>query len=702
MSSNRNGNGEPPPSHLPETLDDRFRIIGQLGAGSSSTVYKAEQLLTKKVVALKLLHGQMSRDEKQSERFRREARVLAAVEHPGVVQVFDLDTLSDGRPFLVMEYLSGLTLAELIKKEGALAPERAVDIFKQILAALQALHNQGIIHRDLKPSNVFITGSATLKLLDFGIAKILQAEGTYQQLTQTGEAIGSPAYMSPEHFSGKDVDARSDIYSMGCLMYEALTGRQAFQADSPAQVIQKQIDEAPPPMRLEIDNPSVAAKLERIVFQALAKNPRQRYQTAAQMQAELNTVFQPGGIGIPARLASALHLFQLRSSPARKRHAVTWSLILAVAMLAAITAVAIYWSSKVEPPTWDLARAEEVAGPDWPLVRLSNQSFETRKKVLLSDNAVEKWTRTLQNQTQADEPGSDSKKLLKLFLETADEAAARRLYQEAIKCYGKVVDMMQLQSDGVTYDLLQAYLRLAECYYRSGQLDAAEIYFLRVAHLELQWREHLDVRDQDQLMEDVWQDNLTWTLIRIAEIQDSKGNTAEAAAFFDYARTLSWKGSFGKLPNDEVVRERKHGLYALATARAGDLNMQAKDYRCAAHAYDQARTAWKRLDRKGNKNKVIAMILKAVAKEKQGSYKAAEKLYDIAAPHVSRSFGANSKESAFVLSRRQNLLLRLHGLFQIHKEKQLPAPSSTRKTPPQPEAGAGANLKEWAPHHLSE
>ena len=234
-----------------------------------------------RTVAVKVLAPQFADDEGFVMRFRREAQAAASIGHPHIVSVFDTGS-DDGVHFIVMEYVEGRTLAEILAGGGRILPDRAIDIAMDVCRALEAAHAQGVIHRDIKPGNIMLNPRGEVKVTDFGIARVTATADT---VAQTAAILGTASYLSPEQAQGQPVDGRSDIYSLGCVLYEMVTGRPPFLGDSPVAVASKQVLEQPtPPSRL---NPDVTADLDAVILRALAKNPANRYQSAEDMHADL-------------------------------------------------------------------------------------------------------------------------------------------------------------------------------------------------------------------------------------------------------------------------------------------------------------------------------------------------------------------------------------------------------------------------------
>ncbi len=278
---------EPTAGDEPIRLGDRYELGGLLGRGGMADVRVARDLRLGRTVAVKQLRTDLASDPTFQERFRREAQSAAALNHPSIVAVYDTGeaVAKDGHnaPYIVMEYVEGQTLREITQDGRKILPERALDITADVLSALDYSHRSGIVHRDIKPANVMLTPSGQVKVMDFGIARAIA--DTSSAMTQTAAVIGTAQYLSPEQARGETVDARSDIYSTGCLLYELLTGRPPFVGDSPVSVAYQHVrEEARPPSAL---NPDVDENMDRIVAKSLAKRTDDRYQSAADMRIDI-------------------------------------------------------------------------------------------------------------------------------------------------------------------------------------------------------------------------------------------------------------------------------------------------------------------------------------------------------------------------------------------------------------------------------
>jgi serine/threonine-protein kinase len=268
---------------LIDTLfDGRYRIERKLGAGGMADVYLAEDQELGRRVAIKILNSRHGNDDQFIERFRREAKNAAALNHPNIVSIYDRGEAEDTY-YIAMEFLDGRTLKELIVGRGAAPINVAIEYARQILSALRFAHRHGIVHRDIKPHNVLVDGEGRVKVTDFGIARA----GT-SQMTETGSIVGTAQYLSPEQAKGGEVDPRSDLYSLGVVLYELLTGKTPFDGETPVEIAMKHLSTTPqPPSKLR---PDVPRELDMVVMRALAKNPDERYQSADEMEGDLERV----------------------------------------------------------------------------------------------------------------------------------------------------------------------------------------------------------------------------------------------------------------------------------------------------------------------------------------------------------------------------------------------------------------------------
>jgi serine/threonine-protein kinase len=351
-----------------QVFSNRYRIEREIAQGGMAEVYLARDQSLDRPVALKALFPEYAREPSFVERFRREAQAAANLNHPNIVAIYDWGQES-GTYFIVMEYVEGRSLRDLIRSEGPLEPGQAADITAEIASALAFAHRSGVVHRDVKPGNVLLTQSGTVKVTDFGIARAGASDG----LTQTGSVMGTATYFSPEQAQGLAVDGRSDVYSVGVVLYELVCGVPPFAADSPVSVAYKHVREDPvPPSRR---NPNVPPALEQIVMSALAKDPEHRYQSADDLRADLlrfrrgrplaaapvtaivaeapTTAVANAGMGAYASTATIAsprvpvdQTAMYAQQPVRRRHPATFT-VLTLLVLAAVVGGILYASMKL-------------------------------------------------------------------------------------------------------------------------------------------------------------------------------------------------------------------------------------------------------------------------------------------------------------------------------------------------------------------
>src|SRR5918912_541663 len=335
-------------------FDGRYRILRKLGTGGMANVYLAEDQELGRRVAIKILNERHAADEQFVERFRREAKNAAGLSHPNIVSIYDRGE-AEGTYYIAMEYLDGRSLKELILSRGPAPARVAIDYARQILDALRFAHRNGIVHRDIKPHNVIVDAEGRVKVTDFGIARA----GT-TQMTEVGSIIGTAQYLSPEQARGSPVDQTSDLYSVGVVLYEMLTGQVPFTGDTPLEIAMKHLSEVPvPPSELR---PEVPHDLDSVVLRALAKDPADRYRTAEEMDADLARVLEGlpvdpdtetaatavlSGSGVLAAAPTSVMTRPTVAGPPRRRRPI-WPWVLSILLLCAAGAAAWFAYTKIQ------------------------------------------------------------------------------------------------------------------------------------------------------------------------------------------------------------------------------------------------------------------------------------------------------------------------------------------------------------------
>jgi serine/threonine protein kinase len=363
-------------------VDGRYRVLRRLGSGGMADVWLAEDTHLQRHVALKVLHRRFAQDQEFVQRFQREAESAARLQHPNIVSVFDRGQF-EGTYYIAMQYVDGPTLKQLIDR--GLAPEQAVAEIRQVLEAARFAHRNGVVHRDLKPQNVIVDGEGKAVVTDFGIARAGVSE-----ITQTGSVMGTPHYLSPEQAQGFDVTAVSDLYSIGVMLYEALTGRVPFEADSAVAVAMKQVSQTP--LRPSSINPRVSPALDAAVMRALAKDPGERFQSADAFIAALDAALKEPGAGdgtadfaaLPPVVATPVEEEPDEEDEDRKRRRRWIAAAVAAVVIGLLVGLALTRDTSTEVPNVtgkQLERAEEI---------LENNGFPFREEQV--ERQVERGT----------------------------------------------------------------------------------------------------------------------------------------------------------------------------------------------------------------------------------------------------------------------------------------------------------------------
>ena len=407
------------------SFSGNYQLLSEIGSGGMGLVYKAKHLALNRLVAIKMMHAHKLQGP-SVRRFQQEAQAVSHLNHPNIVMVHDFGVDNDGLPYMVLDYIDGKSLADLIKKSGPVPLQKSLGIFLQICEGMEHAHANGVLHRDLKPQNIMLTEHSekvsSVKIVDFGIAKIMDMENTAVGLTQTGEVFGSPPYMSPEQVHGTKTDQRSDIYSLGCLMFETLTGAPPFVAESAISTLMKHTVEAAPTLREGSLGKKFPVAVEAMVAKCLEKDPLKRYQSAAELKLDLSSLMR--GDDIAAR----------SQPPAEGKRPISKIVIIGAITIFALIPIAFFgWTSLRHSQRKASAEDTQANNPDKEAV----QPTKPESTDNLSSPSPQYATGTKKN------PSTD----VSSMDETVADFAATERSQEKVRLLSSMTDEMLRKQD---------------------------------------------------------------------------------------------------------------------------------------------------------------------------------------------------------------------------------------------------------------
>lgn len=439
-----------------KVIGSKYQVLEFIGSGGMSSVYLAKHLHLNKTLALKMIHPHLASDKESLARFQREAEATSRLDHPNLVKVHDFGISEDGSPYIIMDYIEGSTLSKAISSKQ-LDTDRVVHIISQACSALEHAHGRSVVHRDIKPSNIMLVNNGTdpdfVKVVDFGIAQLVVEDAEVARLTQTGQIFGTPMYMSPEQCQGQRLDARTDIYSLACVMYEALAGKTPFEGNSVYELIFKQINEAPAGLGSNVADKQKREALETIIFRALAKDPSDRYQTMATLKDDLDNLNQATDTGIVGSINRFVRQWYFRQLTRNLRPMLARIPILVIAILglAGLISMVIVPQLQLAQPSIELWKKLDKEGQQLfdhgkkpEALATFNRSLEVAKKledkklIVASLEELIDINRAIGDQAQV----SKVKEELKTYRETVKQAQHLQedIAQEAQKLKGKVTD----------------------------------------------------------------------------------------------------------------------------------------------------------------------------------------------------------------------------------------------------------------------
>jgi len=616
-----------------------YRILGLLGSGGMSDVYKAsiesieslDPISTIKtasvgrIVACKVLLSRLLENKQHYRRFQHEAKLAKRLAHPNIVNVYDAGEI-DGRPFMILEYVDGATLSDICKRTGKLPIERALPIFVQISAALAYAHLNGVIHRDLKPSNIMLTRKNDredfVKVVDFGIAKIVtETMAGATQLTKTGDPIGTPAYMSPEQCRGEDVTAATDIYSFGIVMYEVLTGRPPFEASEYYQILYKHMHEMPDSIRdIDLDI-RLNRKMENIILKCLAKQADARYQSMDDVKHDLETIITSGASGSKtiAKLGSTLAWIGRKTEASLSKPLTTrqWLLAgLAVFVIAIGVTIGVINQFRAEAVKDAVSFLKELPGAQrtitWveqdaaPYARDNSLFHEMENKLV----EKERMLRAI-GETHSVTTFEFAIKFGDFYL----SAGALGLAEEVFRTAQKLADSLKLADDPETCkDVADLELRRAKCAFGRSNYDDCIIFASKSLNL-------LQIYNKDKNYEFFASEAIpAWELVGRAAEEKKDSQLAKKAFLSVYE--IGKKNDYFK-----VMPERN----AYSFGRAADFFTNSNDLAAAETLLDYALSGWQHISDRTNEAITITKlgILKLKSKDWQAAVQDFQKSQEI-------------------------------------------------------------------------
>jgi serine/threonine protein kinase len=609
------------------TIAGRYQVLSFIGRGGMSVVYKARHNYMERIAAIKMLHAHLVSNQQSLKRFQQEAQAASCLAHPNVMGVHDFGITPQGQPYLVMDYLQGLSLSELIEKEGQLSPERTYSIFIQACDALSHAHQKGVIHRDLKPSNIMLLDGEDhpdfVKIVDFGIAKLLsQSEKQGQHLTQTGEVFGSPLYMSPEQCLADQLDARSDIYSLGCVIYETLTGKSPLSGASMLETMYMHLNEPPLPFRKVRPDLNLSEELETVVFRAMEKSPKDRQQSMAELRDELEAVRSAG--------KTKRSFLGLGHAPIRRKRDSRKQVKLSQRNMIIISALAVFTGAFA---TWTLLGSgnapvgSSAYGPDSIWVSYTEgQPERLDKETEQKNEKIFKLFKMLREKTG----GSNSPELVGIYARLAGLYRRQGRVTDAEEYYKKTYDGLKQGVSVDNLDFTEVAKQLAEVYCLNGKYPEAEQVAL----------------DGLQTSPPVWPGHPVFLLI-LSDCYYHQGKLAEAEKLLKEA-VDAWTTT--------VLKDGPSA--ALANIDLAEVYRMQKNYKAAAEAYKTAEQL--KEDELGQYNQELPRYLLNLAwlYEKSGDFAEAEPLYKKAWSISEKARGPKNPEISIILNRYSDLLWR--------------------------------------------
>jgi serine/threonine protein kinase len=622
-----------------QLIGQNFRIISKLGAGGMSVVYRAHNEMLKKDVAIKVLHPHLVTNRMSLERFRQEAQAASQIDHENVVRIIDFGIAAGSRPYIVMDYLEGHSLSEWIKKEGQLELDRAIEIFVQLADALSYAHQKGIIHRDLKPSNVILVprrkaGGEVAKIVDFGIAKLQPHEGAdAAALTQTGDVFGSPLYMSPEQCKGEKLDNRSDIYSLGCLMYETLTGVTPINGANMLEILYRHMNEMPRSMKKVAPSLKIPQQIEAIVFKALAKEPANRYNSMEELRQDLEE-FRGDNSHWLNNFKAGWLLFKAkrRKSSSRDKIALTLSVMALLTLIFSFSALGLLYTYGQDKP----AQLDEL---DWySVLSEAGRSAETidvsslgTRNVLQRAREQARKIKELTAEKKLDplaigDPEEINSQLAQIIA-VAGTSFKEKRYAEAADIYENALTICRFVNGNESFTDAEILISLFRAEYYSGK------YRDSIAHMNQLQRLNSNFTNR------VLDTNLGMAVVSsyLGDSYYRTGDVASARKYF-YQAMEGWES---RQKRDTVEDFYGQDIEPIAYARYGDIFFKdnlykeaLKYYRRAFPCFEQAKNS-----REGDYNMALCSFKMALCQLYLHEFAESDKLFQSAIKLLKKHHG---------------------------------------------------------------
>jgi len=626
-------------------LANRYELKSFIGQGGMSVVYKGIDRQLGKTVAVKLLLPHLVNDPVTYARFQQEARAASSLSHANIVSIYDFGAGENNEPFIVMDYLDGTPLNDAIKMLRGLALERSVAIFVQIADALQCAHSNNVLHRDLKPSNVLLIHKGPtldiVKLVDFGIAKLIPQDGGESlHLTKTGEVFGSPFYMSPEQCRGEKVDARADIYSMGCLMYEVIAGKPPIVGANLMETLFKQLGEIPASFSVACPDSKIPDRLEAIVFKAFAKDPSMRHQSMDELSKELHDFLEEMDAGWITNAKLKLELLRLKVAPFVGRERKLLLVASAAVVVSAIVAaqyLSIYFKDVSEPPPG--------AAAAWSVIRKppeEKSNFQTYAGMLQADL-----------KTYAPE-GLTSARYINGQQILAEYYEDNGHYREALDLRKKAYESLKATEGGKTDDTMAAQLSLAKTLSKAGNWHDSVLVYSDLYH-RLESDPDIKAPNKMGKSENIHHAMFNTVAEELANALYASGRYGEAA--MKYEILLAEFKKYKETSNPTT----KHRAEILC--RLGDCYRLQGQYANAEKTYEEALKIWTENERDSSQSIATTRLL-AFVHFQQEHYKRARYLYEAALPKMESALGESDPEVIAALREYSQLMWKKGNYFK--------------------------------------